>query len=385
MTTSLYTNFGTASALAAALVTLIFIYTRHKFGYWLRRGLPSIEPSFPFGNFRPTFLRRASIADRTAALYRQTSAACVGLWIGLRPVLLVRDSQLIREILIKDFAAFHDRGVFSDPQREPLTGNIFALSGDRWRPLRHKFSPAFTAGKLRTMFPTLVACGGPLERHLRDRADNENVVEMRELMAQFTANIIASVTFGLDIDCIADPGTAFRHFGRKLLAPGLWNSVRGMVTFFLPKWFAFLRLRAFDADVEQFFLSIVAQNMLLRETSGETRKDFFQLLVQLRNGGAVQEDGEWTARNDSVKQLSMEECAAQCLAFFVAGFETSSSTMSFTLYELAKNAELQRRVQREIDSVLARHDGKLTYESLLEMKYLEMCIDGKYNNKYDLR
>lgn len=58
------------------------------------------------------------------------------------------------------------------------------------------------------------------------------------------------------------------------------------------------------------------------------------------------------------------------------GFETSSSTMSFCLYELAKNPDIQRKVQEEIDEVTARYNGQITYDSIMEMKYLEMCMEG---------
>lgn len=61
--------------------------------------------------------------------------------------------------------------------------------------------------------------------------------------------------------------------------------------------------------------------------------------------------------------------------FWIAGFETSSTTMGFCLYELAKNEDVQNRVRKEIDEVLARHKGEITYESVNEMQLLEMCID----------
>lgn len=51
--------------------------------------------------------------------------------------------------------------------------------------------------------------------------------------------------------------------------------------------------------------------------------------------------------------------------------------MAFCIYELARNPDAQNRVQEEIDKVLERHDGKLTYESIGEMKYLENCINGE--------
>lgn len=47
------------------------------------------------------------------------------------------------------------------------------------------------------------------------------------------------------------------------------------------------------------------------------------------------------------------------------------------MYELAKHHSVQQKVYEEIVNVLQNHDGKLTYESLSEMKYLDKCIDGK--------
>lgn len=79
--------------------------------------------------------------------------------------------------------------------------------------------------------------------------------------------------------------------------------------------------------------------------------------------------------------MSVEEIAAQAFLFFAAGFETSSSTLSFCLYELAKNPEVQKKVHEDIDRVLKKHNGEITYESVSEMNYLECCIDGKYTFK----
>jgi cytochrome P450 family 6 len=73
----------------------------------------------------------------------------------------------------------------------------------------------------------------------------------------------------------------------------------------------------------------------------------------------------------------MNSLAAQCLIFFVAGYETSSSTMTFCLYELSLHQDIQDRVRKEIDVVLQKHDGKLTYEGIQEMEYLDKVVSGK--------
>jgi len=73
----------------------------------------------------------------------------------------------------------------------------------------------------------------------------------------------------------------------------------------------------------------------------------------------------------------MEVIAAHVFVFFVAGFKTSSTTMTFCLYELALNADIQERVRNEIDTLLERHGGNITYESDFETEYLEKFVGGK--------
>jgi cytochrome P450 family 6 len=73
----------------------------------------------------------------------------------------------------------------------------------------------------------------------------------------------------------------------------------------------------------------------------------------------------------------MESMAAQAFVFFLGGFETSSTTMTFCLYELSLHQDIQDRLREEIDVVLQKHDGKLTYEGIQEMKYLDKVVSGK--------
>jgi cytochrome P450 family 6 len=58
--------------------------------------------------------------------------------------------------------------------------------------------------------------------------------------------------------------------------------------------------------------------------------------------------------------------------------------MTFSLYELAFNPGIQERLRAEIDTVLKKHGGNITYESIFEMEYLEKVVDGKRNKSLDL-
>jgi len=72
----------------------------------------------------------------------------------------------------------------------------------------------------------------------------------------------------------------------------------------------------------------------------------------------------------------VKELAAHSFMFFVGGFETSARTMSFCLYELALNPDIQDRLRNEIDTVLKKHGGSLTYDGIQEMSYLDKTLSG---------
>ncbi|XP_046989030.1 cytochrome P450 6k1-like [Schistocerca americana] len=75
-----------------------------------------------------------------------------------------------------------------------------------------------------------------------------------------------------------------------------------------------------------------------------------------------------------MQNFSLEDLAAECLGFFAGGFETSASTISYSLYELALHEDIQSNLQLEIDSVLQRHDGNITYDGIAEMSYLDKVV-----------
>jgi cytochrome P450 family 6 len=73
---------------------------------------------------------------------------------------------------------------------------------------------------------------------------------------------------------------------------------------------------------------------------------------------------------------------AQALTFVAAGYETTASTMSFALYELAQHPEIQQNLREEILQVLSEHDGKLAYESMQDMSYMDRIVSGEKQKQF---
>jgi cytochrome P450 family 6 len=78
-----------------------------------------------------------------------------------------------------------------------------------------------------------------------------------------------------------------------------------------------------------------------------------------------------------ISAFTDEDIFAQASTFFADGFETSSGAMAFGLYCLAVNPDVQVKVRDEVDSVLKKHDGQLTFDAIQEMTYLDKTLSGK--------
>jgi cytochrome P450 family 6 len=189
----------------------------------------------------------------------------IGLYMSYDPVLVINDPKLVQEILIRDFKSFHDRPMPQNEDHDPITGNLFNLPGQKWRDMRVKLSPTFTSGKLKSMFPIIRDCSKVLEDYLvKSMKNGVDVFEFRDLMARFNTNIISSVAFGVENDCINEPEHIFRRMGAKIFAPTLKNGIKGVLAFFLPNILKKLKIKMLDQDVDDFLFSMV------RQTSPET-------------------------------------------------------------------------------------------------------------------
>lgn len=360
--------------------TIVYLYLKRKYSYWERNGIKTLPNcSLIFGHLKTTFMQKESIGTFVRGVYNSINEPFIGIYSVLRPILVVRDPELIRSILIKDFTHFNEHGAHCNEKYDPLSGHLFALPGHRWKNLRGKLSPAFTSGKLKSVFSTLVDCGKILKNRLAMLERTNGILDAQETAVCLSIDCIVSTAFGIKNDSINNPQNDFRVCGRKIFESSFYNSIRQTFNFFAPKLMTVFRIKIADPSVEQFIRSVVKQNLEYREKNNIIRKDLFQLFIQIRNTGTVQLDDEWETvikADENSKSLSLDEIAAQTFIFFAAGFDATSATVMFSMYELAKNQDIQKQVHDEIDRVLAEHDGNITYESVSAMKYLESCIEG---------
>ncbi|KAH8252938.1 hypothetical protein KR032_002759, partial [Drosophila birchii] len=358
--------------LLAIAVSLVLFAARHRMGYWQRRGIPHDVPHPFFGHLRDWNKTRhiAKIFRDYYLKYKNSNYPFAGFYFFFTRTAVITDLELVKRVLIKDFNHFENRGVFYNEIDDPLSATLFSIEGQKWRHLRHKLTPTFTSGKMKHMFPIVVKVGEEMEKVFSSKIKSGGpsggqVLEVVDLVARYTADVIGNCAFGLDCNSLQNPKADFVTVGKRAITDHAYGGFLDIFLFGFPKLSRRLRLKLNVQDVEDFYTKIVRDTVDYRLKTKEKRNDFMDSLIEMyqKEQAGNKEDG-----------LSFNELLAQAFLFFVAGFETSSTTMGFALYELARAQDVQDKLRAEINSVLAKHNNEFTYEGVKEMKYLEQVV-----------
>uniref|UniRef100_A0A182QPV1 Cytochrome P450 n=1 Tax=Anopheles farauti TaxID=69004 RepID=A0A182QPV1_9DIPT len=347
------------------LAALVFLGLKYVYSYWDRHGIPNLKPEIPYGNLKTLAQKKESFNVVVNKLYEGSSDRLVGVYLFFRPAILIRDAHLAKRIMVNDFQSFQDRGVYCNEHSDPMSANLFALSGQRWKNLRSKLTPTFTSGQLRNMLPTFLEQGTKLQAHLERPATEGKTVDMRDVTSRYVLDVVASVFFGFEANCLQNPGDAFRT---ALLdvnnTESIVSNIRTTGVFLCPALLKYTGISSLPTSVEKFTTEVISSHLHQRETQQIARKDFIQMLTDLRRkaGGNVQDS------------LTDAQCSANVFLFYSAGADTSTGAISFTLHELTHKPEAMAKLQREVDDMLERSGGEITYDNIKEMKYLDLCV-----------
>lgn len=359
--------------LLITLITFILYKLRSRMNYWKTRGIPHDEPSFPMGNMKG-FMRTIHYDDIFKNVYKKHkgSGPFAGFYFFFNPSVLALDLDFIKQVLIKEFAKFPSRGSYYNEKDDPLSAHMVNLDGHKWKTLRHKLSPTFTSGKMKFMFPTILKVAEEFNTVFGETALNNGEVEVKELLARYTTDVIGTIAFGIECNSLRNPKAEFRIMGKKAFSE---RRHTGAVFGFIQSFPELARKLGFcmtPKDVHIFFMNAVRETIAYREANNVKRNDFMDMLIELKNSGSVK-----TETGEVISGLTFEELAAQAFVFFTAGFETSSTTLSFALHELAVHQDIQEKLRKEVNDVLKKHNDMFTYEALEEMSYLSQVFLGR--------
>ncbi|KYM92452.1 Cytochrome P450 9e2 [Atta colombica] len=312
----------------------------------------------------PFAFRRMCHMELQQKMYNHFSnAKFFGFYDFIMPIFIIRDPDLISTIAIKQFDNFCDHHGFVNEILDPIAGrNLFNLKGDHWREMRKLLSPSFTSSKMKMMFGLICQCAENFSNFVAMQTEEAaKTYNMKDLLSRYTNDTVATCAFGIEVDSFKNPNNEFFLLGKKAFNFDGWLAFKFLMHRNFPQLAKLIKLRMFGPEVENFFKDIVATTVKTRDEQGIVRPDMIQLMMETRNKNIGPE-------------YDINEMTAQAFVFFLAGFDTISSAMCFTTYEIGINPDVQRKLREEVDDVLRQTNGKPTYEAINCMKYLDAVI-----------
>nr|XP_029718736.1 probable cytochrome P450 28a5 [Aedes albopictus] len=347
--------------LIVSAVAAIYLYLTWNNNYWKKLNVPGPSPLPGLGSFPSFVLQRRPVADEMDEIYRdyKQKYKFVGVFSNRSPRIMITSSELAKDVLSKNFKNFHDNefGEMTNKEIDPLFGrNPFMLNGEEWKTKRAEVTPAFTTSRMKALFPLVEDVCSRMTKYVKENGGT--VQDAKELSAKFTTDVVSSCIFACDAQSFTSEKPEIREQGRKLMEQSFSSFLVMIFIMNFPTLAKIFQIGIVPKSLEKFFTDLMKEAIRHREASATNRADYLDYLISLRNK----------------KEISELDMAAHGVTFFIDGFETSSVAISFMLYEIAKNPEVQKRLRQELLKVTT-DNGTVSYDSLLELPYLEQVVD----------
>ncbi|XP_059612264.1 probable cytochrome P450 9f2 [Phlebotomus argentipes] len=361
--------------------------------YFEVRGVKNIKrTSFVLGLLK-IFRQKVSMVDIVNDIYNQhPNEKIIGYWDVTQPSIMIKDPDLVKVIAVKEFDHFQDHKSVITEEIDVLFGNsLISLKGQKWRDMRSTLSPAFTGSKMRLMSDLVVEICEQMVEFLKEeaKAKGPQTHEMKDLFSRLANDVIATSAFGVKVDSLKNRENEFYESAKELsnfLSPK--KTFKMILYRMFPRLMKLFKVQVNGPRETAFLRTLVTESMKIREQKNIVRPDMINLLMEAKKGKLTHAEksdkdsaGFATVEESNVglktvrREWSDNEILAQCFLFLLAGFETTSSVLSFTAYEIAVNPDVQEKLFEEIKEIAEELQGKkLSYDILQKMKYMDMVI-----------
>jgi len=141
------------------------------------------------------------------------------------------------------------------------------------------------------MFGLISECANHLIDYMGEITKTKNEpVEILELMAKYTTDVIGSCAFGIEINSLSNKESEFRRIGRNVFRQPLSDTIRTNIRIYSPRLFDILGYVLPQTEITKFFIRLVIDTMNYREKNNIIRHDFIDTLRELKKHSDKMED-----------------------------------------------------------------------------------------------
>ncbi|THG97108.1 hypothetical protein EW026_g4830 [Hermanssonia centrifuga] len=337
-----------------------------------------------FGNVRQ-FGYQKNAGDLDFAWMNEYGAAYrIGGTLG-EDILMVSDPKALQHMLHKSGYNYPKNVETTVGVRLVSGKGILWASGHTHQRQRKIMSPAFTAPQLKSFLPLFRRISGKMCQQWNEEYFSKSpagqTIAVNTWLARVTLDVIGEAAFDFKFGALDDDENEVSEvyknmFVDSVMHPTIWNTLfrsfwRHMPSALL-EYVGYIPTREYTRFRKAMqVIGRVSKQLIDEKTKSysdgdDTRKDAMSVLVRAN-----------ISENPKTR-ISEEEMISQMAVLILAGHETTASTSTWFLWELAKHPEFQDKLREEVmavrSQISARGDSELTIEDLDGMVYLPAAM-----------
>lgn len=272
--------------------------------------------------------------------------------IGNRNITLVRDPQYIEQILVKkrknftkDTPGYHNLKLL-------LGEGLLTSEGDFWAKQRRMAQPSFHREKIAGFAKSMTQATEELVTNWQLSARREQTIDVSNEMQKLTLKIIGLCLLSIDLSDEAQTISQVLPIVLKYIA----NKVQPIQM--IPDWLQNGEKRQFQQAVAECN-RVVYEIINRRKQQQDKGRDLLGMFLEMYD----EETGE---------RMSELQVRDEVMTMFLAGHETTASSLSWTFYLLARHPQIEADLREELRTVL---DNRLpSFSDLSQLQLLDRVI-----------
>jgi cytochrome P450 len=280
--------------------------------------------------------------------------------------LVILNTDMMQEFTVK-------RSLPKHPNTEEFVrhiggpGNLVSSEGAEWKKWRAAFNPGFSSAHLMTLVPIIVEQGNIFVDILTQKANNKKLFRLEPLTTRLTVDVIGKVV--LDVEFGSQHGP--NELVDALLNQIIWQPVNAqfsLLTFVdFRRW---IKMAYNTWKMNRHIGRLLDARFATRSQRGKTK-----CIVDLALEAYLKEN-KGANENTEAKATKLDPdfktaAISNMKVFLFGGHDTTSSTISYSIYYLSKHPDCLARVMKEHTDVLGSNGSpKAVGEALNENPYL---------------
>lgn len=271
---------------------------------------------------------------------------------GAKRVLVSSDPAVLQHVLKDNYENYRKSDIQMERMRHFLGKGLLTYHGREWMRQRRLIQQGFSPAHLERLAEDMHAC---LDDSIARLEAATGPVNLAHEMMSITFTMVARSLFGArlaqeEIDTISEAIIRIQGFiVRQIVQPHLlpWFAVSG-------------ELRRHEALRERGDAILLRYVRARRGGPAPERLDLLQILLDAVDA-------------DTGARMSDGEVLCECMQLLVAGHETSSNALTWTLYLLERHPEQMAKAREELDVVLG--EERLGLRHVPRLKVLTRIIE----------